>query len=419
MKGKKKIFISHSEKNKDFVTLLLNYLVSLGVKRENIFCSSDYRSGVHDKISDDVFAALKKTRLDIIVLSNEYKKSEYCLNESGVIRSKGQPSTKLVITLPGIRNGEHAGFIGSDYYQYRFDTTFFPVALAERLQEEVKKLHLINVNRDQQALTCECFQTKIVHYRNRLPIIDNLSVNWAEKNDQERAKLALQQAYLKTRNLTVFNQKDRSENYVFYKEYERNIVISKGETKGKIRVRTITSYVIVNLSDTDIIQTFSSQFLKIDQGLKSYEDGKVIVNGETTSGLVRRYKPKNSAKDNWSPYISSGVIEVKTKAHSSDQVIYESTYEISPDLFFQSKVIEYPCGQYCIRANFTGNFLKSRRWRKYIFRYQIIPPNPNDLHAHLVPSHLGGEAKDKINVFASYTNGFPAGGGYTLTLSKV
>ena len=59
MKGKKRIFISHSEKNKDFVALLLNYLVSLGVKRKNIFCSSDYRSGVHDKISDDVFAALR------------------------------------------------------------------------------------------------------------------------------------------------------------------------------------------------------------------------------------------------------------------------------------------------------------------------------------------------------------------------
>ena len=49
----------------------------------------------------------------------------------------------------------------------------------------------------------------------------------------------------------------------------------------------------------------------------------------------------------------------------------------------------------------------------------LHPPNPNDLHALRVPSNLGGEAKDKTNVFASYTNGFPAGGGYALTLSKV
>ena len=419
MKGKKRIFISHSEKNKDFVTLLLNYLVSLGVKRENIFCSSDYRSGVHDKISDDVFAALRNTEVDIIVLSNEYKKSEYCLNESGVIRSKERKSSKIVITLPGIKNGEYAGFIGPDYYQYRFDNTFFVNALAERLLEEVKRLCLINVTRDQQELACEHLQAEIARFRSKLPIFENLLVNWADETEQERAKMALQQAYLKIYDSAVFDWKDKMENYIFYKDYERNIIVSECKTRGKIQIKTATAYTIVNLSGNDIIQTFSAQFLKVDKGLDSYEDGKIIVNGKEDSDLVRKYNQYNPNRYEWSPYATSGITEIKTKAHSSDQVFYESTYEISPDLFFQSKTVAYPCSQYCIRANFAGNFLKSRKWRKYIFRYQVIPPNPNDLHAHLVPSNLGGEAKDKTNVFASYTNGFPAGGGYALTLSKV
>ena len=419
MKGKKRIFISHSEKNKDFVALLLNYLVSLGVKRKNIFCSSDYRSGVHDKISDDVFAALRNTEVDIIVLSNEYKKSEYCLNESGVIRSKERKSSKIVITLPGIKNGEYAGFIGPDYFQYRFDNAFFVNALAARLLEEVKRLCLINVTRDQQELACERFQTEIARFRSKLPIFENLLVNWADETEQERVKMSLQQAYLKLYDSAIFGWKDKVEKYIFYKDYERNIIVSECQTRGKVQIKTATAYTIVNLSDNDIIQTFSAQFLKVDKGLDSYENGKIIINGKENSDLVRQYNQYSPNRYEWSPYATSGITEIKTKAHSSDQVCYESTYEISPDLFFQSKVVAYPCSQYCIRANFSGNFLKSRKWRKYIFRYQVIPPNPNDLHALRVPSNLGGEAKDKTNVFASYTNGFPAGGGYALTLSKV
>ena len=76
-KNKKEIFISHSEKNADFVQILFDYLISLGIEAETIFCTSNYRSGVQDIISDDVFDSLKGTEIVIIILSNEYKRSEY------------------------------------------------------------------------------------------------------------------------------------------------------------------------------------------------------------------------------------------------------------------------------------------------------------------------------------------------------
>lgn len=417
---KKRIFVSHSEKNRDFVQILLDYLVGIGAERKDIFCSSDYRSGVNDKISDDVFLALRNTELDIIILSNEYKKSEFCLSEAGVIRSKEQKSIKIVIALPNIQNGEHAGFISTDYFQYRLETIFFVQSLANRLQHELNHMRMLNTNQDQMLLAYDRFQKAISRYRSRLPIIENLSINWASDNEQEKARLSIQQTYIKINKWSTFRQENsKAERNVFFNEYNRDIIIDIGKSPKNLQVRTTTSYTIVNLSDNDIFQEFSSQFLKSGKSIDSFSNNKIIINRNGNSELIQKDVKSKSYEDEGSPYILSEVAKIRTKAHSSDQVCYESIYEISPSLFFQSKVVGYPCGQFCIRANFTENFLKSRKYGGYIFRYQVIPPNPNDLQNLLIPSNLRGESMDKKSVFASYSNGFPAGGGYVLTLSTI
>ena len=55
----KKIFISHSSKDKAFASWLSKLLVCLGVDESAIFYSSDFRQGVREKISDEVLHALK------------------------------------------------------------------------------------------------------------------------------------------------------------------------------------------------------------------------------------------------------------------------------------------------------------------------------------------------------------------------
>ena len=418
-KGKKKIFISHSEKNKDFVHLLLNYLVGLGAPKNTIFCSSDYQTGVKTKISDDIFHALRNTELDIIVLSDEYKKSEYCLNEAGVIRSKERNSAKIVIVFPDIQNGDYAGFINEDYWQYRFDSEYFIKALGKRLQDELTCLHLMNINHDQRNIIYEVFRKEITAYQQSMPTIENLMINWAVGDDLTRARRDIRQAYENIRDLAVYKCDDnRSADHVFFQQYERSIVIGKGKYPEKLQVKTITRYTIVNLSDKDITQRFSAQFLKVDGGVNTLSKDIIIINGQENSELIREFNKTNQTNDEDSPYIMSSVTEVKTKAHSSDRVFFQNTYEISPDLFFQSKVVRFPCGQYCLRANFDKSLYSVVKQMNYMFRYQVIPPNPYNLENHLIPSYLGGGSSDKTSVLALYNNGFPAGGGYTLSLSK-
>ena len=419
-KSKKRIFISHSEKNKDFVQLILNYLVSLGAPKSVIFCSSDYETGVQTKISDDVFQALQNTELDIIVLSNEYKKSEYCLCEAGVIRSKEGHSVKIVIVFPDIQNGDYAGFINEDYLQYRFDSKNFIEALGKRFQNELVPLHLMNVNHDQREMMYKVFQKELDTYQKSLPTIENLTINWATGDALKRARLNIKQAYENIRGLAVYERNDnRPDDHVFYQQYERSVMIGKGTHPGKILVNTITRYTIVNLSNKDIKQRFSAQFLKIDGGVDTLSKDIIIINGQENSDLIREFTKTQSNSEADSPYIMSSITEITTKAHSSDHVFFQNTYEISPDLFFQAKVVRFPCGQYCIRANFEKSLYNIVKKKNYIFRYQVIPPDPYDLGNHLIPSHLGGGSADKTSVQAQYNNGFPAGGGYALSLSKV
>lgn len=83
---KNKIFISHSEKDKEFVKLLINLLESIGMNETNIFCSSMPGYGVPLKNNIYDYLAKEFTTNELLVvyiLSNNYYKSVACLNEMG------------------------------------------------------------------------------------------------------------------------------------------------------------------------------------------------------------------------------------------------------------------------------------------------------------------------------------------------
>lgn len=87
--NQKKIFISHSSKDKPIVQLFVDDILQLGIglRPEQIFCSSiedmgikngeDIRRHIHDNI--------KGTDYSFLLISNNYKKSEICLNEMGAV----------------------------------------------------------------------------------------------------------------------------------------------------------------------------------------------------------------------------------------------------------------------------------------------------------------------------------------------
>lgn len=85
--SKKKVFISHSSKDKKIVKLFLDHILHLGIglSEDDIFCTSI--DGTEIKDGDDVRAALRtalaNAKVILLVITPNYKMSEVCLNEMG------------------------------------------------------------------------------------------------------------------------------------------------------------------------------------------------------------------------------------------------------------------------------------------------------------------------------------------------
>lgn len=88
IKGKK-IFISHSSKDKDVVEKFVDHILMLGIglSSEDIFCTSIEELAIKngEDIRKHIHSNIRSADFSIVLLSNNYKKSEICLNEMGAV----------------------------------------------------------------------------------------------------------------------------------------------------------------------------------------------------------------------------------------------------------------------------------------------------------------------------------------------
>lgn len=85
----RKIFISHSSKDKKYIVEFVDHILQLGIKidTEDIFCTSiedmDIRNGedIRNHIKDNILSS----DFSFLMISENYKASEICLNEMGAV----------------------------------------------------------------------------------------------------------------------------------------------------------------------------------------------------------------------------------------------------------------------------------------------------------------------------------------------
>lgn len=133
--NQKKIFISHSSKDKHIVQLFVDDILQLGIglKPEHIFCTSiedmgikngeDIRRHIHDNI--------KNADYSILLISKNYKESEICLNEMGAVWAYDN-NVKLYL-LPDA-NFKNIGWLCDTRIAERIDSSISLDALHEQLQ---------------------------------------------------------------------------------------------------------------------------------------------------------------------------------------------------------------------------------------------------------------------------------------------
>ena len=83
----KKIFISHSSKDKEIVREVVELLESIGVKSESIFCSSfeGYGTRLGDNFLDCIRKELTDDTLVLFVLTTNFFNSHMCQCELGAV----------------------------------------------------------------------------------------------------------------------------------------------------------------------------------------------------------------------------------------------------------------------------------------------------------------------------------------------
>lgn len=114
------IFISHRSIDKEIADILLDFFVRMGISRDLIFCSSLPGNDINEKISSEVKDAIKTSAVNIVILSQEYYKSAYCLNEAGIIWFMDSVPA-IPIALPEISPDSMIGFLNNEYKIRRLD----------------------------------------------------------------------------------------------------------------------------------------------------------------------------------------------------------------------------------------------------------------------------------------------------------
>lgn len=120
----KNVFISHSSANKEIAEHLSAYLIRIGVKEKNIFCSSILGQGVAngEKLNDTIAKAIKKSKLIVFLLSRNFLDSSYCMEELGAgwYLNQQQGATCFYLVLPDIELSDLNGFVNSKVDKFSF-----------------------------------------------------------------------------------------------------------------------------------------------------------------------------------------------------------------------------------------------------------------------------------------------------------
>lgn len=100
--------------------MLADFLIRTGIPRDAIFSYLLPGNDINERISHEVKNALKSSKVNIAILSQNYYQSAYCLNEAGVFWYSDVPV--IPVALPEITPNNMYGFLNSEYKLRHLDS---------------------------------------------------------------------------------------------------------------------------------------------------------------------------------------------------------------------------------------------------------------------------------------------------------
>ena len=130
------IFISHRSVDAPIADMIKDFLVNCGTPNNKVFCSSLPGNDVDERIEPEVKEALKRSIINILVLSKSYYESAYCLNEAGIAWYLDEV-VAIPFGLPEIDHKNMVGFLNEDYKLRRLDNDTDVSYLIDKVQEKL------------------------------------------------------------------------------------------------------------------------------------------------------------------------------------------------------------------------------------------------------------------------------------------
>ena len=134
------VFISHRSIDKNVADIFVDFLKAIRIPSNKIFCSTLPGNDVRSKIDEEVKQNLQHSKINIIILSSEYFKSAYCLNEEGIIWYENKQ--KIIIALPEINEKNLMGFIDGNSKLWRLNSA----SDVASIYDIIKPLYALNNN---------------------------------------------------------------------------------------------------------------------------------------------------------------------------------------------------------------------------------------------------------------------------------
>jgi hypothetical protein len=107
------MFISHRSTDKEIADMLLDFFLATGLPKDLVFCSSLPGNDINCKIFEEIKQVILSSAINIVILSNDFYQSAYCLNEEGILWFQDTPV--IVIAMPEISSSNMLGFLNSEY----------------------------------------------------------------------------------------------------------------------------------------------------------------------------------------------------------------------------------------------------------------------------------------------------------------
>ena len=134
------IFMSHRSTDKAVADMLTDFFSGTGISRKAMFCSSLPGNDINERISGEVRSALRNSAVNIVILSQDYYQSAYCLNEEGVLWYQDDVPV-IPIALPEINSNNMYGFLNNEYKLRRLDSDTDISYIYDVVSEAVSALH--------------------------------------------------------------------------------------------------------------------------------------------------------------------------------------------------------------------------------------------------------------------------------------